>query len=519
LLSINDSNIVSPRLARSDHDRIKPWIDEQIWGHRLHDQGQWLLFLEFLTVAEACHRDGRTLEKLDGQGNYYPLNYKPYKRMHLRNILFNNDEIFRIAEQYPDSESGWNVWLNWMTEKAQGVHTRDFSYLKTRFHSFAQFVSLVGMLRRSNVEAGGNKRWSSRFVFPFGTSAIYEDLDVKSGNASRDYTNFGRTGEMLYLMLSRSSSAEELKPHLARVFESSNEWNELLRLMQPDMSDDTQMRGRSYLPYTRHATFDHLGKDWLRIFRLRLPGFDSYPHLVTLGALHIVLYQLNLALEQIGQQRQLHFICEVVAPKKTLVRGSSADNYLKNNLLPAQAVDSYINRIEQSDEWQQARTEHGAFLKCRQILDEHVRWGADSDDYAGASDPEQLIATLRETALRGHKQHTANIHRSYGRDIGLVSKRGTNKLRYAPTDSLLKTLLLTNVKDRMELGEFLEVLYERYGFIFGDREAEQVLASDEFDKKAFQANAQRLEQRLGSLGMLRRLSDGCAFVENPYRNQ
>lgn len=515
---MTNTNIVPPP-QHNDH-KISPWIDEQIWGHRLYDQSPWLLFLEFLTVAEARHRDGSLLDKLNEQGNYYPLLFKPYKRMYLRNILFNNDEIFRIADQSADSEAAWETWLNSMAEKAQGVHTRDFSYLKNRFHSFAQFASLVGMMRRSNVEAGGNKRWSSRFVFPFGTNAIYEDLIISgSGTASRDYINFGRTGEILYLMLSRSSSAEDLKPLLARIFESSNEWNELLRLMQPGIPDDMQVRGRSYLPYKSHATFDDFGEAWLRIFRLRLPGFDSYPHLVTLASLHIVLYQLNLALEWLGQQRRLHFICEVVAPKKTLVRELSADNYLKNNLLPAQAVETYINRIEQSEEWQQAHAEHDAFLKCRQILNERVRWGASSADYGGAGDPDQLIAALRETALRGHKQHAANVHRSYGRDIGLVSKRGTNKLRYAPTDSLLKTLLLTNVKDRMELGEFLRVLYERYGFIFGDKEAEQVLASDEFDKKAFQANAQRLEQRLASLGMLRRLSDDCAYVENPYISQ
>ena len=44
----------------------------------------------------------------------------------------------------------------------------------------------------------------------------------------------------------------------------------------------------------------------------------------------------------------------------------------------------------------------------------------------------------------------------------------------------------------------------------------QILASNDFDKKAFQANSQRLEQRLFSLGLLRRLSDGCAYIINPY---
>ena len=511
---IDESLIVPPPHA-NEHN-ISPWLDEQIWGHRLWDQSQWLLFLEFLTVAEACHREGRLL---DEQGNYYPLLFKPYKRMYLRNILFNNDESFRLAEQRLDSDSAWEAWLKWMAERAQGVHARDFSYLKGRFHSFEKFAALVGMLRRSNVESGG-KRWTSRFVFPFGVNALYEDLIISaSGTASRDYINFGRTGELLYLMLCRCANAEELKPFLAAIFESRNPWNELLRLMQPDAADDLSTRGRSYLPYRRHATFDRFGEDWLRIFQLCLPGFDSFPHLVALGALHVILYQLNLALEWSEQPHRLHFICEVVAPKKTLVRELSADNYLKNNLLPAEAVEAYIDRIEQSDEWQRALTEHAAFLKCRQVLEERVRWGADAEDYGGASEPHQLIRALRETALRGHRQHAANVHRSYGRDIGLVSRRGTNKLRYAPTDSLLKTLLLTNVSCRMELGEFLEVLFERYGFVFGDREAERVLAHDEFDKKAFQANAQRLEQRLGSLGMLRRLSDGCAYVENSYANK
>ena len=68
----------------------------------------------------------------------------------------------------------------------------------------------------------------------------------------------------------------------------------------------------------------------------------------------------------------------------------------------------------------------------------------------------------------------------------------------------------------MELHQFLSLLWQRYALIFGDREAESVLQKDEFEKKAFQANARRLEHRLASLGLLKRLSDGCAYVTNPY---
>lgn len=73
-----DLATVVPPPKPKDHTAVSPWLDEQIWGHRIWDsQSPWLLFLEFLSVAEACHRDGRLL---DERGVYYPLVFRPYKR-------------------------------------------------------------------------------------------------------------------------------------------------------------------------------------------------------------------------------------------------------------------------------------------------------------------------------------------------------------------------------------------------------------------------------------------------------
>src|SRR5262245_23019616 len=145
-----DPAVTLPPPHREDHRDNKMWVDEQIWGHRLWDsQSPWLLFLEFLTVAEACHREGRLL---DERGSYYPLLFRPYQRLHLRNILFNNEGLFQIAERQKDSNTAWTQWLAWMADHVKGVSTRDFSYLRARFHSFEQFASLVGMLRGSAVE-------------------------------------------------------------------------------------------------------------------------------------------------------------------------------------------------------------------------------------------------------------------------------------------------------------------------------------------------------------------------------
>lgn len=498
----------------NEHPRNDMWVDEQIWGHRLWDsQSPWLLFLEFLCLAEASHRDGKLL---DEGGVYYPLRFKPYKRMHLRNILFNNNALLEIAQRYPDSATAWSHWLEWMEEHAGGVTDRNFSYLKPRFHSFRQFVSLIGMMRSSAVENESNRRWSSRFLFPFGPNALYEDLRITAGSVSREYINFGLTGELLYKMLSRSAHSAQLRPRLATFLEGKNSWNALLALFQPSLPDDLEKRGNSFLPYKQHPVFDRFGEDWLQVLELNLPGFDALPHLVILGAFHVLLYQLRVAADWSVGNSQVFFVCEMVAPKKTLVRELSSQSYQANNELSQQAIEAYLRRLVDSEEWLRLKNQPGGFTLCKGFLEEKVRWPTEPENYDGCADPEALFQALRRAAISRHRRHVANIHRNYGRDVGLVSKRGTNKLRYAPNDGLLKSLILANVEHRLEFKEFLNRLFERYGLVIGEREAERVLSKDDFDKKAFQANSDRLEQRLTSLGVLRRLSDACAYVQNPF---
>ncbi len=105
---------------------------------------------------------------------------------------------------------------------------------------------------------------------------MYEDLNVRGSSVSREYINFGRTGELLYLMLCRSKSAEDLREPIKLLFDEDNYLNKLLKRLQPDEDDDLHRRGQSYLPYIKHHCFDFLGEDWRNIFDLKLPGFDAY---------------------------------------------------------------------------------------------------------------------------------------------------------------------------------------------------------------------------------------------------
>lgn len=489
------------------HPNNAMWVDEQIWGHRLWDSTTpWLIFLEFLGVAEARDREG---DLFGPGGSPYPLTFKPAQRMFARNILYNNEALVRIAAEGLSDAAAWDKWLPLMARAAQGIAKGDFDYLRSRFASFRDFAALIGMLRSSTIENGSNKRWSSRFVFPFGRHALYEDLNPKG---SREYINFGLPGELLYQMIARSSLADALRPHLVAAFDG-DPCDKLLALLEPPYSEDRQTRGNSYLPYASHQSFDNVARDWLSIFAQRLPRFDAYPHLARLGALHLMKYQLDVAAETAGMAKPA-FICEVIASRRTPVRELSISSFQTNDALPQRAVEAYVAAIGSSGAWTEALQGDAPFHDCRSVMVEKVRW-PDGDDYSGPQEPAELLASLRRAAVSRHRQHVANVHRSYGAGAGLVSRRGTTQLRYAPTDGLLKTLILANVPVRMNFAEFLELLFERYGLVIGEREAARVLGSEDFDKKSFQSNSARLQRRLRTLGMLRRLSDACAYVENP----
>jgi hypothetical protein len=110
----------------------------------------------------------------------------------------------------------WQTWLPRMEENAGGLDKANFAYLRDRFETFRDFASVISFLQSSAIEGGSNKRWSSKFVFPFGTGSLYEDVSVTPTGVATDRRFFARTGEILYLMLCRSARADEVRERLIR---------------------------------------------------------------------------------------------------------------------------------------------------------------------------------------------------------------------------------------------------------------------------------------------------------------
>lgn len=503
---------ILPRPVSHGDKGPKFWIDEAIWGHRLHDeQTPWLTVLEFLGILQSEATEGRALVEADPN----TLSYKPQQQLKLRNLLFNNRHLAVVLSEIRQDEDRWTTWLERMNASAGGIDRADFSYLRKHFNSFQDFASVVEFLQRSAIEGASNKRWSSKFVFPFGGHALYEDVDISPSNGvSIDRRFFGRTGEVLYLMLSRSRQVDALRDALTRrLLSSDNTYNRLVGILQgsPDYGRD---RDGAYVPFAQHLTFDRLAEDWIALLSSRVPAYDIIPHLVAMTGLNLILYQLERARETLSGQDPVSLVWEIIGPKRTKLRVLSEKSYQVNDVLPGQAVEAHIRAVTSTPEWQAALSEEDSRSAAADVLMRIFYWPEDEDDSTGT--PDEMVSQLVQLAMVRHRQHVGNCHRTWSRQIGLSSRRSSRSTRYAPTDRLLKTIVVTTVDGRMEYKAFLDHLTRRYGIIIGDHQATGFIETGAADQEDFSDNARRLEERLASLGLLERFSDSCAYVVNPY---
>jgi hypothetical protein len=491
-------------------------VDEHIWGHRLYDeQLPHLAVLEFLCVlgsnATSPLREGE-----DGR-----VHYKPQRQYRLRSLLFNNPYVETIrARAVPDADK-WTAWTEQFTADATGLEGSKMLYLQLAFSSFDDFAKAIELLRSSAFEARSNKRWSSKFVFPFGPDALYEDLRFGPNGASNDRRFFARTGELLYLMLCRAKGGPELgRILIERLFDRSTPMNRLVQALQgePQLAETTRETG--YLPPVEHPRFDRLCSDWAAILSRDLPIYDALEHLIANAGLNLLLYFLERGKDRTGDSDPVEIVCEIVSHERTKVRAISGDSYQSNQALSVRAVRVAVESVRMTDEWAMALVSDDPPGECAKIMRASFQWppatpGDDEPDFLKMPG-DDLVRVLVDKAESRHDQHFGKIHASWSRAIGLSSRRLSRRTRYAPNDRLLKTLVVSVVDERMQFDEFLHELRYRYGLVIGDAEGAHLVKAKLVDQAALSENRANLEARLVSLGLVRRLSDSCSFVENPF---
>jgi hypothetical protein len=509
---------MSAIIKRPEIKSVDFCVDENIWGHRLYnEQLPHLTVLEFLGVL-GSNLD-RPLRLREEQGG--TVMFKPQRQIRLRGLLFNNPYVESITDSAVSDEEKWRQWFERFAQGATGNDDAGMSYLRRSFASFDDFAKVIELLRSSSFESRSNKRWSSKFVFPFGPDALYEDLNIDSkGRMSNDRRFFARTGELLYLMLARSKRGGELGEILAeRLFNREAPMNRLARALQgePQHADDPRQAG--YLPEASNPRFDQICEDWLSILAKDMPIYDALEHLIAISGLNMLLYFLERAKKIAGDDDPVEIVCEIVSKERTKVRALSGDSYQFNQGLSARAVRAHVESIKLEASWAAAVSAEFPEGEQVKLMRERFQWppddGGSEDDYTGKS-PDALVADLAENALARHEQHVGKIHAAWSRAIGLRSRRLSRRTRYAPNDRLLKSIVVSIVDDRMQFDEFLAEAKRRYGLILGDAEGSRLVDAKLVDQEELSENRDNLETRLVGLGLVRRLSDSCSFVENPF---
>ncbi len=491
-------------------------VDEHIWGHRLYDeQLPHLTILEFLCVL-GSNIDSPLQEDADGR-----VQYKPQRQYRLRSLLFNNPFVEAIRAKSLSDADKWTMWNEYFSAEATGFEASDMSYLRSSFANFDDFSKVITLLRSSAFEVHSNKRWSSKFVFPFGPDALYEDLRFTSKGVSNDRRFFARTGELLYLMLCRAKGGADLgKVLVERLFDRETPMNRLVRVLQGEPQLADTFRDGGYLPLAEHPRFDRLCSDWTAILSRDMPVYDALEHLITNAGLNLLLYFLERGKEVAGDSEPIEIICEVVSYERTKVRALSGESYQANQALSFRAIRANIESVRLKEEWLKALASDDPHVECARVMSAHFQWPSTTidDDELDAMQKtgDELVQELTEIAELRHKQHFGKIHATWSRAIGLSSRRLSRRTRYAPNDRLLKTLVVSVVEDRMQFDEFLRELRTRYGLVVGDSEGAHLVKDKLVDQEALSENRANLEARLVGLGLVRRLSDSCSFVENPF---
>ncbi len=503
------------------------WFSEAVWGHRFESPQIWPIALEFLGMAEGLLYDGNLLEATQPEKD---VTYTAPVSKELRILVFNNPRILQIRNELQHDEgAAWDAWLLDMNGRLSD-NAIDFDYLRKAIPSFHELAERIELVRKLALDAGSSRKMTQRLLFPIGPSALYEPGDL---DFTRDRTTFTRTGEIAYLMVSRADHAlgAELREHLSRFLADETPRNRLIQsLLPPPPLTRGSKKGGAYLPYRKHPAFNRLAEDLIALFKLGLPHQDALEHIRFILPFHLYLYALETAAGWIGQKQPI-LICEIPGPKMDVARRASIASRDENEAKGLEALRSYVTRRIEAD---QEVTEH---LRSDILphLTEQERAGELSrlltnlfslnDEQADVLKTlptrDEVRASILREAEKAFRSGTMGAFEGLGRAAGLIDSRGTNKKRYAPTDGLLRALVLANVQDdgRIEEADFLRLLRQRYGLVFGPREAVDTVAISSpelFDETDYKRNQTRLTRRLVGLGLGNSMSDACTYITNSF---
>lgn len=318
-------------------------------------------------------------------------------------------------------------------------------------------------------------------------------------------------------MVSRGKNINILKKLILERFEKSTQnkrWNSLLNKLRDDSNIYDEAKELGFIGLESHETFDQLVDDLIKLLESNISHNDIFEHFSSISAYYMVHFILTRALEVTktsllkNQEEKIIYPVELLAPKSDHVRRSSRQIYKINEDLPLEALEKKFNEFMESI----------SHINDKDILlqklNDELNYFDDEDQENEEINIEDIKQKIWKQIVLKAKSDLTSIHRVLFKGVGLASVKKTNSYRYLASDEWLKTLVLINIENRLTFESFVDLLYEKYGFIISNKHS--TLLNEVYSENDFKKNEKRLFERLRALGLLESKSDGYAYVINRH---
>jgi hypothetical protein len=476
-----------------------PYV-EYIWGHRFRpEQTPMLLVFELLCVIENQYqaKKQKFITNIFSPEND-TLYFKHRRNFKLRILLYQNEILETIHRSNVSDSEKWERQANFL-KSLDGdnfcFNDDDIEHIRKNFKSFDSFYNSLKILGSLTFDLLSNKRWTSKFIFPISREYIW--CDFNNVDSSEDRRFFSRGGEIVYLMLCRSS--ENCRIQLEKLFSDwlenngdsySNLAKSLVIQEERYHLEESKRRNLGYLPQASMQCFETLAEDVVKTLNLGLERLDKIKLLSDMIGFHIGNYIYSVDAREFVATSDIEsklptYMAEVLTKTTNSIRKASI-----------QSVSTQRNRVK--------RVLSNSIPK---LFD----WYDDTEDPV---ERKKVLMESTEEAVDYLNKNIVGYPHICFRHIGFVSRKNTRSFRYVITEDFLHSLVITilGAEKRLEFRKFMRALTDRYN-IFIDQAPNQdseILQSD------LNRNAKNLSVLLYQMGMLRHLSDACSYVVNPY---
>lgn len=512
-------------------------VQEMMYGHRFTtDQEPYMILLETLMLCAEV-----PLGTIMNDGvRHEDISYAPKQRKKMRYLLFFDRHLERIwaDSRIPDGKK-WEAWKEAISQDKVWKHNFNkrsekqkdgsdpFEYLDKAFNCDIQsLLQAVRILRSQEIDISNQRRRTSKFLAVKGPDMICGD--VREGDWTRDRRFFARGGELVYLMLNRSDKVHQVKGLIENRFLKSDN---PISIIAKEISDPNINVDRSvgegdigYLPYSDHNIYHQMADDWIKVLtNKKLSSSHLFEPLFRITGINLLRYFTLRNQEILREKNPEPIVADASNGVDVRLRESAKEHLNRHRSIANRAVEVYIREAAERKGWSatlfQKNPEDAYDIIRTTFLNIREESGGKPHNGIGksGSDPEQLISKLIKDATDRSKNNIDKFLLPLTKGIGMVTARSSFGTWFCLDDTMITALVLANVVDTVELGDFTWRLYKNYGIIVGPDEAGEEFETLPIDLDSFKLNLSAFENRMTRLALTRRLSDDCTFVVNPYR--